>query len=244
VRTSVRATGPAETEKEKVKTMQYTDTTETNVISATFENDDAAYGAFAELKQLDSEGVIDLHGASVLTREGDGRIVTVEATEQEPVGLATGGVMGLLVGVLAGPLGVMIGGTTGLLAGSLYDLDDADETESVLTALSSTVVPGRRTLLAELREPTDHAAVDKVIGSRPSAVLRRDLFEVEAEIAAAEQAQREASKEARKQLRDDQLLRNRTQVEARVAEMKAKLSHSKGTTAQQQEAPAEVASPA
>lgn len=226
--------------------MQYTDTTETNVISATFENDDAAYGALAELKQLDSEGVIDLHGASVLTREGDGRIVTVEATAQEPVGVATGGAIGLLVGVLGGPLGVMIGGTTGLLVGSLYDLDDADETDSVLTALSSTVVEGNRTLLAELREPADHAAVDKITGSRPSTVLRRDLFEVEAEIAAAEQAQREASKEASKRLRDERLQRSRTQVEAKVAEMKAKLpaANRKGATAEQQDAREEVASPA
>ena len=47
------------------------------------------------------------------------------------VGTATGGIVGLLIGILGGPFGVLIGGATGLLIGSLFDGSDADETESV-----------------------------------------------------------------------------------------------------------------
>ena len=48
-------------------------------------------------------------------------------------GTASGGLIGLLVGIIGGPLGVLIGGTTGVLVGSLFDIDDAETTESVLS---------------------------------------------------------------------------------------------------------------
>ena len=116
-------------------------------------------------------------------------------------GTAAGGLIGLLVGILGGPLGVLIGGATGVLVGSLFDLEDTDDTDSVLAALSQEVRPGHDTLLAELREPSDHQVVDAVIESRSGNVLRRPVADVEAEIAAAEKAQREARKKARKELR-------------------------------------------
>ena len=204
--------------------MQYAEPNQTNVIAATFESDDAAYGALAELKQLDADGVIDIHGAAVVTRDEDGRVVTKDATgAKEPLGIATGGIVGLLIGILGGPLGILIGGTTGVLVGSLFDLDEAEDTESVLAALSKTVRNGQDTLLAELREAGDHSAVDGVMASRPGTVLRRDVHDVEAEIAAAELAQREASREARKRLWEERRQRQRSEVEAKVAEMKAKL---------------------
>jgi len=204
--------------------MPYAEPNQTNVIAATFESDDAAYGALADLKRLDADGVIDLHGAAVVTRDDSGRVVTrVTTGANEPVGIATGGIVGLLIGILGGPLGILIGGTTGVLLGSVFDLDEAEETESVLAALSNTVSDRHDTLLAELREASDRSAVDSVMASRPATVLRRDVHDVEAEIAAAEQAQREASREARRRLWAERRQRQRSDVEAKVAELKAKL---------------------
>src|SRR5579884_2992376 len=109
--------------------MQYAEPNQNNVIAATFESDDAAYGALADLKRLDADGVIDLHGAAVVTRDEDGQVVTKDAAgADEPVGIATGGILGLLVGVLAGPLGMVIGGSTGVLLGSVFDLNEAADT--------------------------------------------------------------------------------------------------------------------
>jgi uncharacterized membrane protein len=226
--------------------MEYTQTTQTNVIAATFENGDAAYGALAELKQLDADGALDLHGAAVVTRDETGQMVTKDGVEREPIGIATGGIVGLLIGILGGPLGMLIGGTSGLLFGSLFDLDEAIEDESVLTELSHAVVPGKDTLLFEVEEDGDHAAVDRVLSSRAAIVLRRDVADVEAEIAAAETARHEASREARKRLRDERLQRSRTQVEARIADMKAKLPASRGKAAggEQHDADAQVAASA
>lgn len=197
---------------------------ENDVIAVSFEEDDSAYAALARIKQLDSEGRIELRAAAVITRDAEGRVVTKDTAGNEPMeGTAAGGLIGLLVGILGGPLGVLIGGSTGVVVGSLFDLDETENTDSVLAALSQEVRPSHNTLIAELREPSDHQLVDAVIESHSGNVLRRRAGDVEAEIAAAEKAQREARKKARKELRHEREESNKAQVEAKVAELKAKL---------------------
>jgi hypothetical protein len=139
--------------------------------------------------------------------------------------------VGLLIGILGGPLGVLIGGATGLLVGSLFDLEDADDTESVLTGISKDVRAGQNTLLADLGEPSDHEVVDAVMSSRTGTVLRRTVADVEAEIAAADEAQHEAKKEARKQLLKAREAKQKEEVDEKVAQLKAKLPHHRGASA-------------
>jgi uncharacterized membrane protein len=195
-----------------------------DVIAVSFEEDELAYAALARIKKLDSEGQIELLAATVVTRDAEGRVVTKDTAGKEAMeGTAVGGVIGLLVGILGGPLGVLIGGATGVLVGSLFDLEETDNTDSVLAALSQEVRPGHNTLLAELWEPSDHQLVDAVIESRSGNVLRRPVWDVEAEIAAAEKAQREARKRAREELRRQREEKHKAQVEAKVTELKAKL---------------------
>lgn len=205
---------------------------ESNVIAVSFEQDDSTYAGLARLKQLDSEHKIELLGAAVITRDEDGHVTTKETAGKEPwEGAAAGGLIGLLVGIIGGPLGVLIAGTTGALFGSLFDLEDMDDTESVLAALSHEVRPGHETLLAELLEPSDHEVVDGVMESRSGHVLRRSVADVEAEIAAAEKAQREARKTAREELRHEREQKAKEQVQAKVAELKAKLPNRARATA-------------
>jgi uncharacterized membrane protein len=111
---------------------------ENNVIAVSFEKDDSAYAGLARLKQLDADGQIELRGAAVVERDADGRVTTKEtAGKEEWEGTAAGGLIGLLIGILGGPLGVLIGGATGVLIGSLFDLEDTTDTESVAGPRSS-----------------------------------------------------------------------------------------------------------
>ena len=108
-----------------------------NVLVVTFgedpENDKNAYQALTNLKQLDSQDQIKIAGAAVVTRDLDGRVDVKSEVGNDPyIGTATGGMIGLLIGIIGGPLGVLLGGATGLMAGSLFDIDDVDTTESVL----------------------------------------------------------------------------------------------------------------
>ncbi len=194
-----------------------------NVIAVSFPQEANAYEALARLKELDSQGTVDVTGAAVVAREADGRItIKDQYGEQGFENTAGGGLLGLLIGILGGPLGVLVGGATGVLVGSLFDEDDDDDTRSVLADISKSVREGPPSLLAEVSEPAT-TAVDAVMANLGGTVVRRPVGEVEAEIAAAEEAQREAKKKARKELREARHEKHKGQVDAKLAELKAKL---------------------
>lgn len=194
-----------------------------NVVVVSFPDDSNAYEALTTLKQLDSQRQIELSAAAVVARGEDGHVeVKDEVGDAGVGGTATGGVVGLLIGIIGGPLGILIGGATGLLVGSLFDLEDADDTESVLSDISQSVRVGHTSLVAELSEQSPeviNAAMAQLSGS----VLRRPVYEVEAEIAAAEDAQRAAKKHARKLLREQKHAKHKKQIHAKVEELKAKV---------------------
>src|SRR5437763_11850264 len=75
-----------------------------NVLVVTFgedpENDKNAYQALTNLKQLDSQDQIKITAAAVVTRDLDGRVdVKTEVGDTPYIGAATGGLIGLLIGI-------------------------------------------------------------------------------------------------------------------------------------------------
>ena len=202
-----------------------------NVIVVSFAEDSKAYDALTTLKELDSQGQINVEEAGVVTRGDDGRIDVKDQVGDDPlIGTASGGVVGLLIGILGGPLGVLIGGATGLLVGSLYDLADADDTDSVLSDVSKTVRVGHTAVLAQVAEQSPEV-VDTAMARLSGIVVRRSVDDVEAEIAAAQEAQREAKNKARKELREARHEKNREAAHAKVKELKSKLHRDKEPTA-------------
>ena len=202
---------------------QRKDPTMENVLVVNFEEESKAYEAMSMMNDVDCEGQLELAGAAVVARNDDGQVdVKDEVGDTGFEGTATGGILGLLVGVLGGPLGVLIGGATGLLIGSLYDLNDADESESALSEISRSVQPGRTALLAEVSEqsPDD---VDAAMGRLDGTVLRRSLDDVRAEIAVAEDAQSAAKREARRQLIEQRREQLRDKIRTKIEELKDKL---------------------
>jgi len=198
-----------------------------NVIVVSFAEDDRAFDALTKLKELESQGQVAIDGVTVVTRGEDGQIhVKDEVDDDSMIGTASGGLVGLLIGILGGPLGVLLGGATGLLVGSLFDLDDADDTDSVLSDVSRNVQVGRTAMLAQVGEQSTEV-VDTAMSRLGGTVLRRPVYEIEDEIAAAQDAQREAKKEARKALRKARHEKNRAEVQAKIDELKSKLHHDK-----------------
>jgi uncharacterized membrane protein len=194
-----------------------------NVLAVNFDEDSKAYSALTSLKQLDQQGQVKLGGAAVVIRSEDGHIETKdEIGDTDFAGTATGGVIGLIIGVLGGPLGVLLGGYTGVLVGSLYDMADADDTESALSAVARSVRPGRPALIAVATEQSNEV-IDAAMSTLGGTVVRRDLDLVLSEIAAAEDAQRAAEREARKKLHDERQAKVKHDVDAKIAELKAKV---------------------
>jgi len=194
-----------------------------NVLAVNFDEDSNAYEALSVLREMDGQGQLELAGAAVVVREDDGSVVTKDQMDDTDLeGTATGGIVGLVIGILGGPFGVLIGGATGLLVGSLFDMADDDDTESALSDISRSVRVDRTGLIADANEQSPEV-VDTAMTRLGGTVVRRPLEEVQAEIAAAEDAQRAAAKEARKQLREHRRDQAKEKVEAKINELKAKI---------------------
>jgi uncharacterized membrane protein len=198
-------------------------THQTNVLVVNFDQDANAYEALSDLKELDDQGQVDLRAAAVIVRNDDGRVVIKDdASGDTLAGTATGGIIGLLIGILGGPLGILIGGATGLLIGSLFDTDDEDDTESVLSEMSRAVRVEHTALMAEVDEQSSEV-VDSAMARLSGTVLRRPLADVEREIAAAEEAQKAAKRQARKKLAKARRDEHKAEIHAKIEELKAKL---------------------
>jgi uncharacterized membrane protein len=186
-------------------------------------NDIDAYQALTELKLLDSQDQVEIAEAAVVSRDADGRV--------RPYALTTsGGMLGKLVGILGGPLGVLLGGWAGLMIGSLFNLDEVETTESVLTDISKQIQPGRTAVLAHVSEHSPDL-VDNVVERLGGEVMRRPAIAVEEEMAAAEQAQRNARREAVTELHRARFERRKEDRRAKVTELKSKLPRSRRAAA-------------
>lgn len=201
-----------------------------NVLAVSFQDDAEAYHALTLLKELDSQGRTELQEAVVVVRGEDGQIVEKDGAQSDALaGTATGGLLGLLLGVIGGPLGVLIGGATGLMVGSLFDLSDEEETDSALSAISTSVQAGHTALLAVVVEPSPDV-IDATMSGIGGTVVRRPEYEVESEIAVAEAAQRKAKREARKELLRSRHEHNKAAVHGKIEELKAKVHRGHGAS--------------
>ena len=206
-----------------------------NVLVVSFgedpQNDTNAYQALTDLKQLESQGQIKIAGAAVVTRDPDDRVEVKSEVANDPyVGTASGGIIGLLIGIIGGPLGVLLGGTYGMLVGSLFDIDDVETTESVLSEISNQVHATRTAVLAQVTEQSPEV-IDTAMARLGGDVMRRPVVDVEQEIAAAQDAQRKAEREARKELQKARLEESKEDAHAKVEELKSKLHRTKAGAA-------------
>jgi uncharacterized membrane protein len=200
-----------------------------NVIAVSFEDDRNAYKALTSLNELDSQHRARVAEAVVVMRDQDGKLVVKDKADSTSLSAtAGGGLIGLLIGVLGGPLGVLVGGTYGLFVGSLFDLSDMEEADSALAAISSSVKLGHTALLAVVDEQSPEV-VDAAMSDVDGTVVRRTVADVEAEIAAAESAERKAKREAREQLIRERHEHDKASVQAKLQELKAKLHHGQKT---------------
>jgi uncharacterized membrane protein len=141
-----------------------------------------------------------------------------------------GGMIGLLVGIIGGPLGMLLGGATGVLVGSLFDIDDVETTESVLSDLSKQVQPARTAVLAQVTEQSPEV-IDTAMAQVGGETMRRPVVDVEQEIPGAQEAQRKAKREARQELQKARLERQKEDSHAKVEELKSKLHRPKAGAA-------------
>ena len=194
-----------------------------NVVVVQFTEQSKAYQALSVLKQCDAEGRIALASAAVVERTPEGTLRFPEGTENiGPVGMASGSLLGMLIGVLGGPVGVLVGWGSGALVGGAFDIDRLDKSDEALTVLGRAIPPGSTAVMATVSEPAVEV-IDGEMAKLGGEVTRRPVYEVVAELEAAEEAANAAAREARRELRDTRKAEMKEDLEARVGKLKEKL---------------------
>ena len=92
----------------------------------------------------------------------------------------------------------------------------------MLGEISDEVHTTRTAVLAQVTEQSPEV-IDAAMARLGGDVMRRPVFEVEQEIAATQEAQREADREAREQRRKARLEKSKVGAHAKAEELKSKL---------------------
>jgi uncharacterized membrane protein len=115
------------------------------LIVAAFNSPERAGEVMAELKEGKKEGLIGIIDAAVVVKDGDGKLKVTDAKRRSTRGFVTGGVVGGVLGLLAGPVGwvALGGGAIGALAGKMAGAPlkaEMQDIGSALTPNSSAIV--------------------------------------------------------------------------------------------------------
>jgi uncharacterized membrane protein len=129
-----------------------------NLIVVGFENQADAFAMRAELVKLQSQYLIEMEDAVVVTRDAKGKVQLHQALNLTASGAVSGAFWGTLVGLLfLNPLlGAAVGAGTGAISGSLTDLGISDK---FMKDLGAAIKPGTSALFVLVRKSTP----DKVL---------------------------------------------------------------------------------
>ena len=194
-----------------------------NIVVVRFSEPSNAYQALSVLKECDAEGRIGLDSAAIVERTALGDLRVPEGTDNVgPVGLASGSLLGMLIGVLGGPVGVLVGWGAGALVGGAFDIDRADKSDEALTVFGRAIPPGSTAVMATVAEPAVEV-IDGEMAKLGGEVTRRPTGEVVAELEASEEAANAAAFEARRELAKKRKSEMKEDLDARVGKLKEKL---------------------
>jgi uncharacterized membrane protein len=173
-----------------------------NVVVVRFDEPSKAYQALSVLKECDADGRIGLDSAAVVERSSTGELrVPEDADNVGPVGVASGSLIGMLVGVLGGPVGVLLGWGAGAMMGGAFDIGRAATSDEALTVLGRAIPPESTAVIASVNEPAVEV-IDGEMAELGGEVTRRPVSEVMVELEAAEEAAEAAEREARRAIHE------------------------------------------
>jgi uncharacterized membrane protein len=204
------------------------------IIAVSFDSTNGAYDAVTKLKELDQQGQVTLYEGRVVERDATGQLVVKDsvlgADGEQGIATVSGGLLGMLIGVIAGPVGMLLGGSIGLMTGAVVEMDVDDRDDSVLSAFARHVQPGTTAVLAHLGEQSDEI-VDNAMTGMGGSILRRPAVDVETELAAAQEARDVAEHEARERLRKESRDQKKEQIDSKLDALRGKVSKHEKTPA-------------
>jgi len=197
------------------------------MLAVVFNDEKSAYEGVRALKELNSEGSIDVFAGAVLQKDAQGWVATKKVDSDFPIQTFAGTAMGALIGLLGGPAGVAVGSAAGVAAGLLGDMYTANVDEEFLTEVSTALTPGKWAVIAEVDEDWV-TPVDTRMEALGGVVHRtvKSTFEHEQWSQAAADARTELDqlKAEEKQARADRKAKLQAQIERLNKRVDAKLA--------------------
>ncbi|MFD2728851.1 DUF1269 domain-containing protein [Enterococcus camelliae] len=158
------------------------------VIVANFESNAEAYQAFSEVKQLFSKGQLKIEQMAVVKHSNDGDHKFSIEDFFDPTGssgTSTGGMIGMLVGVLVSPLAILLGWFGGSLIGATKDAKELSTAKNVFEYLVTQISEGKTGLIIIADEKDNRPLNEVVMQELGGGINRFDFEEVEEEIKSA-----------------------------------------------------------
>lgn len=122
------------------------------MIVVVFDTYPQAVDGILALKQLDREGAISVHSASVIKKNSDGATELLKTEDAFPIHAVGGTAIGSVVGLLGGPVGVALGASWGAVLGGLHDLHRSGVSAEFVDEVSTKLTPGKFALVADISE--------------------------------------------------------------------------------------------
>ncbi len=186
-----------------------------NVFVVIFENQGEAYQAFDEVKEHmdDKEEYVVAH--MVLVKKSEGKVVPCEGYDAKcrcPVtSTVLGGVVGMVVGALAGPFGIIVGGAAGSFISGKIVSDNIEKAVASVEQVSKGIQEGEYALIAVVQEEQD-GEFEKLFANFKTTIHKKDAAQVSVDTEYAMELQKKMDKW-------DKEHEFKEQVEKRRAEM-------------------------
>lgn len=145
-----------------------------HIITFSFAENAKAYQLFSELKRYHLDGVVKLQQIVVIEREENGTFAFKDAVDLSLSNKITkGAVIGMAVGILAGPFGVIFGTLTGGLIGSSKELKRLKKSEELFKKTIGSIESGTTGVIAIGME-YDESVLDGIVTELGGKIVRTD----------------------------------------------------------------------
>ena len=190
--------------KEREKRKMENAVIERNVVVAVFNIESEGFQAFTELKQSLAGDTYFVNAAALVKKENGVCIAldmfdTGASTKNDTM---TGGLIGMLMGVLGGPIGMLFGAAAGSYIGMSLDAADTVYGASMVEQIADKLDDGMVAIIAFTGEETADA-LDEKLSKFDTVIARFDADVVAEEVDEAIEMQYEMARQARMRLRKE-----------------------------------------
>ncbi|MDT2753657.1 DUF456 domain-containing protein [Enterococcus pseudoavium] len=158
---------------------------EKRVIIMNFDVESKAYEAFSKTKRLHASKVLKGEQMAVVHHSDDGEHKFEIEDFLDFTGSnksSTGGLIGMMVGILGGPIGVLLGWFTGGMIGATQDAKEVRDATGVFEFLVDKIGEGDTALLLIAEEDDNRPLNQLIMMELGGEITRLEYEEVEAEV--------------------------------------------------------------